>query len=81
MVSLVREGNADLKLLLTKGAMNFWPKAEHYNKSAWDEFQSLILNDTSVGDTEGEDRRVQLLRKLPKNNFSRMYYTKTFLIN
>ena len=42
-VTLVKELNAEIKILLTKGGENFWgTKAKNYNPLCWKELQKNI---------------------------------------
>jgi hypothetical protein len=50
-VRLVREVDAHVRILLTKGGENFWNKAEAYNQMYW-----TILQDLMKLGSEDEDR-------------------------
>lgn len=43
-VRLVKELDANVKILLTRGGTNFWEKAIAYDEKYWNEMRSLLEN-------------------------------------
>mmetsp|Transcript_25966 Transcript_25966/g.54175 ORF Transcript_25966/g.54175 Transcript_25966/m.54175 type:complete len:140 (-) Transcript_25966:3865-4284(-) len=66
-VRLCRELNANVKILLTAGARNFWEQAHEYSDHWWQELQKLMSSvdqEPTVSGTQsgGSAAKIQVLR-------------------
>lgn len=56
-VRLVHEMDAQVRILLTQGGLNFWNKAQNYNNKIWNEMLAL-----QNGNEQGQSR-IKVYRK------------------